>query len=95
MKKKMTIKGWNMSISAVPPTSHDDYVNNGFNYFVLFNDEVGQNIMFETPSDAIEAIKAGLYMVRDKFMYYNGRDVIGFNSNDDDTAPWNFMNRYD
>ncbi len=95
MKKKMTVKEWNGSISSVPPVSHDDYVNNGFEYFVLFNDEVGQNIMFEAPSDAIEAIKNGLYMVQDKFMYYNGRDVIGFNSNDDDTAPWNFKGRYD
>lgn len=72
--------------------SYDDYVCNDYDGYVMNNDEAGQNIVFESPSSVVKAIKhGGLYNVNDKYLYYYD-DYIGFNDIDDATAPWNYMN---
>ena len=86
------IKQWNKSISDVEPMSYDDYVCNDCEGYVMSNDENGQNIVFEDPAEVVKAIKqGGLYNVRDKYLYSDGENVIGFNDIDDDAAPWNYM----
>lgn len=86
------IKEWNKGFSGVEPMSYDEYVCQCCEGYVLANDEIGQNIVFEDPAAVVLAIRGGnLYNVRDKYLYSDGKNVIGFNDIDDDTAPWNYM----
>ncbi len=86
----MTRREWNEKYTGMP-CSHKDYMQ-GYIGFVMYNDAMGQNIVFKSPADVVETvIHGGLYNVHDRYIYSNGKDVIGFNSNDDATAPWNYI----
>lgn len=86
----MTIKEWNKQYKGMP-SSHKDYMQ-GYIGFVMYNDAMGQNIVFKSPADVVETIKhSDLYNVRDRYIYFDGENIIGFNSNDDVGAPWNYM----
>jgi hypothetical protein len=88
--KNMTVKEWNGRYTGMP-CNHGEYTANYIG-FVMYNDSMGQCIVFESPVEVVLAIKqGGLYNVRDRYLYFDGRNVIGFNSNDDATAPWNYM----
>lgn len=86
------IKEWNKGFSGKKPMSYDEYVCQCCEGYVLANDEFGQNIVFEDPAEVVKAIKLGcFYNVRDKYLYSDGENVIGFNDIDDDAAPWNYI----
>lgn len=86
------IKEWNKCFSGKKPMSYDEYVCQCCEGYILANDEIGQNIVFEDPAGVVKAIKhGGLYNVRDKYLYSDGEDYISFNNIDDDAAPWNYM----
>jgi hypothetical protein len=86
------IKEWNKGFSGRYPMSYDEYVCQFCYGYILANDEIGQDIVFKDPADAVKAIKHGfLYKVRDKYLYSDGENYISFSNIDDEKAPWNYM----